>query len=110
MKKLLVSLCISFALVCLPCSSFASHTPIGGLITGTLLGATVGMVVGAATLPFTDSDHPEDPVLGGLIIGAALGFGLGVWGIATTPTYTERETLSGDRERIYGLSFRIPLE
>lgn len=109
MKKLLVFLCIFFALICLPGSSFASHTPVGGLFTSTLLGATVGMVLGAATLPFSHSDHPEDRIFGGLIIGTALGFGLGVWGIAAAPSYTETQTAEGNRERIYGLSFRIPL-
>ncbi len=72
MKKIVVSLCIMLALIGYPCASSAAHSKAGALVTTSLLGASMGILVGAMVAAFASSSDA-----GPILIGAGVGLGLG---------------------------------
>jgi hypothetical protein len=109
MKRLFVSLVLVLSIVCISPQSYAAPG-IGSLISTSLLGTSIGILVGATTLVFMNnpSDHQER-VYRSAAIGFACGFGLGLYGMIS-PTYTESRTHQGQKEKVWGLQIRIPLE
>ena len=87
MKKTAVSLCISLALIGYPCSLFAAHTKAGSLVTTSLLGASVGILVGSMVAVFASSSDA-----GPILVGAGVGLGLGFLLALFTPAEPEQET------------------
>ncbi len=75
MKRIIISLCICISLIGLPCSSYAGYSKAGSLITTPLLGASIGMIAGAAVAAFSTSSTAT-PILVGGAIGFVLGFAL----------------------------------
>lgn len=72
MKNVIVSLCIMLALIGYPCVSSAAHSKAGSLVTTPLLGASVGILVGAMVAAFAGSSDA-----GPILIGAGIGLGMG---------------------------------
>ncbi|HPW68098.1 MAG: hypothetical protein WDA72_09300 [Desulfomonilia bacterium] len=72
MKKIIVSFCIMLALIGYPCASSAAHSKAGALVTTSLLGASMGILVGAMVAAFAGSSDA-----GPILIGAGVGLGLG---------------------------------
>ena len=110
MKNFFISLALILALLCVSTPSYAEHGGVGSLITTSLLGTSLGLLVGATTLVFTNDpgDH-NDRVAYGAAIGFACGFALGLYG-TISPTYHSSISPQGVRERVYGLHVLIPLD
>jgi hypothetical protein len=92
MKKVIVTLCISLALIGYPCASVASpgHSKAGALVTTALLGASVGILVGSMVAAFASSSDA-----GPILIGAGVGLGLGFLLALFTPSEPdEGQTIS----------------
>ncbi len=85
MKKLVLYLClVSLVLISFPCPSAAQDfelTKAGSVLTTSLLGASFGILVGAAAAAISGSSTAA-PIL----IGAGVGFGLGFAFAALTPS------------------------
>ncbi|HNR50643.1 MAG: hypothetical protein BWZ01_00117 [Deltaproteobacteria bacterium ADurb.BinA179] len=83
MKKVIVSLCVMLTLIGYPCASLASpeHTKAGSLVTTSLLGASVGILVGTMVAAFASSSDA-----GPILIGAGIGLGLGFLLALFTPS------------------------
>jgi hypothetical protein len=109
MKKFFISLALILALVCVSMPSHAEHGGIGSLISTSLLGTSIGILIGATTLIFTNDpgDH-NDRVTYGAARGFACGFALGLSGMIS-PTYSSSTTPGGAKDRVYGLRVYIPL-
>ena len=110
MKRFLISLALILALVCVSTPSYAEPGGIGSLITTSLLGTSIGLLVGATAQVFTNNagDH-NDRVAYGAAIGFACGFALGLSGMIS-PTYQSSITPEGTKERVYGICVHIPLK
>jgi hypothetical protein len=110
MKKVLILVAICLALCSLPQEGrAASSTSLEIVLWDSLLGAAIGSLVGAATLPFMD--HPNDHynrILQGASLGLLCGLGFGVYEIS--PMFYTTTTPSGQKERVYGLTVNIPLK
>ena len=110
MKKVFIVAALCIVLGALPQQSLAaSSTSLEVVFWDSLMGAAIGSLVGAATLPFME--HPSDHynrVLQGASIGLICGIGFGVFELS--PMFTSTTTPSGQKERLYGLTFRMPLK
>ena len=108
MKKLIVTLSLALALFALPARSHAGSS-LEIVLWDSLLGAGIGALVGAATLPFME--HPNDHlnrIAQGASVGLICGLGFGLYEIS--PMFYTQTTPSGKKERIYGLRVTIPLQ
>jgi hypothetical protein len=110
MKRFFISLALILVLVFVSMPSYAEHGGIGSLITTSLLGTSIGILVGATTLVFTkDPGGHNDRLTYGAAIGFACGFALGLSGMIS-PTYNSSTTPGGAKDRVYGLRVHIPLK
>jgi len=110
MKKFIISLALILALVWVSTPSYAEHGGVGSLITTSLLGTSIGMLIGATTLAFTkDAGDHNDRLAYGAAIGFACGFALGLSAMIS-PTYTSSVTPEGAKNRVYGIRVHIPLK
>jgi len=108
MKRYVLSFVLILALVLVSPPSHAAET-VGSLITTSLLGASIGMLVGTTSIVFTkDASNHSDRMMYGAGIGLLCGFGLGLYGMVS-PTYNTSSTPDGHTERIYGIRAWIPL-
>lgn len=109
MKRFLVTSAIILSLVCISPPSYAEEGGVGSLITTSLLGTSIGLLAGTATLVFMNNpgDH-NDRVTYGAAIGFACGFALGLSGMIS-PSCHSSITNDGKKVRIYGLRVHIPL-
>lgn len=109
MKRLFVSLVLILSFICISPQSYAA-SGLGSLISTSLLGTSIGLLVGATTLVFmkNPSEHQER-VYRSAAIGFACGFGLGLYGIIS-PTYSAAGTRGGQKEHVWGLQIRVPLK
>jgi len=98
MKKLVVSLCISLALITFPCLSHAQDfelTKAGSVLTTSLLGASFGILVGAV-IAAASSSSSAAPILISAGIGAALGFAFA----ALTPSSPDTAQAEGRQDGV----------
>jgi len=110
MKKAIIVFAMCLALCSMTKESCAaSSTSLEVVFWDSLMGAAIGSLVGAATLPFME--HPSDHynrILQGASIGLICGIGFGVFELS--PMFTSTTTPSGQKERLYGLTFHMPLK
>lgn len=109
MKRLFIStaLILAFVLVSPPADAASG---IGSLVSTSLLGTSIGLLIGATTMAFMSNpgDH-GDRVAYSAGIGFLCGFSLGLYGIIS-PTYESSRSPSGSHEHVYGIRMSIPLE
>ena len=109
MKRAVVFLAFVLIMGALPCRTHAADSSLDVVLWDSLVGAGIGALVGTATLAFMDhpGDHLERIPQGaavGVIAGVAFGF------YEITPVVYSRTTPDGERERVYGLQFNLPLK
>jgi hypothetical protein len=109
MKRFFISFILILSFICVSPQSYAA-SGVGSLISASLLGTSIGLLVGATTLVFMNnpSEHQER-VYRSAAIGFACGFGLGLYGMIS-PTYSTSGARGGQKEHVWGLQVRIPLK
>jgi hypothetical protein len=110
MKKILILVILCLALCSLPQESQAApSSSLEVVFWDSLMGAAIGALVGTATLPFME--HPSDHTIRiaqGASIGLICGLGFGLFELS--PMFTSITTPTGQKEKIYGLTFNMPLK
>ncbi len=99
MKKLVVSLCISLALITSPSLSHAQDfklTKAGSVLTTSLLGASFGILIGAAIAAASGSSSAA-PILISAGVGAALGFAFAALTPSSPDTTQAEHRQDGER-------------
>jgi len=110
MKKtaiaVMLTTCFAFCVPAPVCKAASSSLEV--VLTDSLWGAGIGALAGAATLAFVDDagDHTAR-IYQGAAIGLFLGMAFGVYELS--PMFSSYTSPDGNREMIYGLSLRIPL-
>jgi len=108
MKRFIVCCALMVGIFITPVKSYAGSS-LEIVLWDSLLGASIGALVGAATLAFME--HPRDHLdrlAQGASIGLICGIGFGVYEIS--PMFYTINEPGRETERVYGLNVRIPLQ
>ena len=109
MKRVLL---IAAAVLCLVGAPLRSHA---GIITTTILGTSMGILAGSVVMALTNDPGNHHSYVG---IGAGIGFTAGlILGISGAVESTDSKSFSlnyyqnkSNRDNVYGLVFRLPLQ